>query len=88
VGSSVAKKTTPSGQKIGTNSPQTGKTRTVPPEETRRRQATKKRNRAKAELDKAARSRGGTIGAGTGSMWGEVSDEAILNMAQRQGKKK
>lgn len=82
----MGNKTGKGGAKIGDNSPNTGKGRKVPAEQVKQQVNTRKRNRAAAALRKAARSTGGTINAGTGSMWGEVSDDAILNMAANQGR--
>lgn len=84
----MAKKTAKGGAKIGDNSPMTGAGRKKTAEAVKRGANTRKRNKAAANLREAAKPRGGTIRAGTGSMWGEVSDEAILNMAANQSKKR
>lgn len=82
----MGKKLSDKGQPVGDNSKHTGKGIKKTADAVKRGVNTRKRNRAAAQLRDAAKSTGGTIGAGTGSMWGEVSDDAILNMAANQGR--
>lgn len=82
----MGKKLSNKAMPVGDNSKQTGKGRKIPADQVKRQVNTRKRNRAAAKLREAAKPTGGTIGAGTGSMWGEVSDDAILNMAANQGR--